>query len=83
MRLSQPQKRVLRTMADSGHPLYGHSWGGKWHIFGNFRFQHRTIQVLENHGLLRKDPQGLAVVFEYHLTPKGRDVAKELEDEAE
>ena len=46
-----------------------------------FRPHRKTLEVLERLGLLRRDPPGLAISFEYHITDKGREAAKELEEQ--
>ena len=87
MKLSEPQKRVLRTMerveaeeievtrpqggkavycAKSGEYLRGPHW--------------RTLSAMERKGLLTSDWGDVDLVI-FYLTPKGREKAKELQDE--
>jgi len=86
-KLSEAQKRVL-TACWVTTGIWMNTWGGRWSISWSeddtgehFQPQRKTVEILEGLGLLRRDPPGLAINFEYHLTDKGREVAKELEEQ--
>jgi len=82
MKLSEPQKRVLRTMLEFDSIASVLPWGRRWDIStigGGFRPRLQTLRVLVRLGFLQRDHIG-NLEFEYYLTSKGRAVAKELRD---
>ena len=84
MKLSKPQKHVLRAMLEFDSIISALPWGGRWDIStipdlvaGSFRPRMVTLRVLRRLGLLHREPIG-GLEFEFSLTPKGRELAKEL-----
>ena len=82
--MTEPQKRVLgaligetRIMVDS----QGHWWARwPWWAGGHARKDLRpnTLRSLESRGLLKRDPECRQANFDFVLTPRGRELAKEL-----
>lgn len=86
LKLSKAQKRVLRAMGEFDTLISVHPWGGGWDIptipdlaSGPFRPRIQTLRVLVRMGLLECDHIG-SLESEYYLTPKGQEVARELEE---
>ena len=89
MKLSEPQKRVLRAMAEFDIIISAVPWGGRWDISaipdwerGAYQPRATTLRVLRRLGLLHREPIG-NLEFEFFLTPKGQELAKELQDAKE
>jgi len=87
MKLTEPQKQVLRTMLEFDSIISVVPWGGRWDIsaipdleYGPFRPRVATLRVLRRLGLLHREPIG-GLEFEFSLAPKGREIAEELQDE--
>ena len=94
LKLSEPQKRVLRTMAEFDCPVYlsldfyepqlfGHCWYGE-RGFADSKVARATVLSLRETGFLEETrrrpgtrPNWRTVFI---LTPKGREIAKELQD---
>ena len=89
MKLSEPQKRVLRTMLEWDCPVFVPYYGGAW--FGGKAVYHErrqvrktTVRVLQTKGLLEEAKKFVRWGARgFILTPKGRKKAKELEDAQE
>ena len=88
MKLSEPQKRVLRTMYENDDTIFVNTWGGRFDISSlravkgrRFRPRRKTLEILEARDLIDRIDSWSFSDFEYVLTPKGREVAKELEDD--
>ena len=84
MKLSAPQKRVLRTMYRHDCEIGEARFGSETHL--RYEAQTResapriaTIRVLHRHGFLRVYRLDW-FCSAYILTPKGREKAKELQD---
>lgn len=89
MKLSEPQRRVLRTMVTLECKLLTHQAKAydrddyDWTMYQGHRELGPSLDVvcmLQDHGLLRlvrRNRRGTSV---YVLTPKGREIAKELRD---
>ena len=87
-KLSETQKRVLRAMVEFESIISALPWGGRWDIStipdlvaGPFRPRMATLRVLRRLELLHREPIG-GLEFEFSLTPKGCEVAKELQNES-
>lgn len=85
-KLTEPQKRVLKRMVQSGAHIEVYIWDdGYWDttwITSDPRWHRpniRTMQALERRGLLERKPKGVSS-FRFVLTPRGRETAKELLD---
>lgn len=84
MKLSEPQKRVLRTMVDLDFATHVElSFSETYAYYTNRHLATipdpavRTIHALERRGLLRAIRKQFSHTF-YVLTPKGCEKAKEL-----
>ena len=86
MKLSEAQKRVLRMMVEWDCPVFVPYYGGAW--FGGRAVYHErrqvrktTVRVLQTKALLEEDKNFIRWgARRFILTPKGREVAKELEE---
>lgn len=85
MKLSKPQKLVLKRMEQSGAHIEVYIWDdGYWDaawVTSDPRWRRpniRTVQALEHRGLLERKPKGVSS-FRFVLTPKGREIAQELQ----
>ena len=91
MRLSEAQKRVLRTMVEFDCPVHssspdGYCWYGQRALFEcpGKKVRLTTIYALVRSGLLEQKPRQKDHPYwrrDFLLTPKGREVAKELEEQ--
>lgn len=91
MKLTEPQERTLRMMRQYKMHVSVHVWDdGYWQPVWvtsdpswprSTRHPNvRAMQALEHKGLLRHEPEGTSD-FRFVLTPRGREVAKELQGE--
>lgn len=90
MKLSGPQKRVLKFMERHNCGIEVYVWGNGWLISPSYwhpgytlRPRRTTLEAVERRGLLVRIPEKPKLHFEYRLTPKDREIAKELENEVE
>lgn len=94
-KLSEPQKRVLRTMAEFDCPVYlsldfyeqlfGHCWYGERGLFecpGRKVARATVLSLLTRRLIVEKRRRGERPHWRivFILTPKGCKVAKELQD---
>lgn len=86
MKLSESQKRVLRALTRESRIMVdsqGHWWSRwSWWAGGHARkgLRPNTLRSLESRGLLKRDPKRRQVNFDFVLTSKGHEIAKELQD---
>ena len=87
MKLTEPQKRVLKAMYENDDSIFVSTWGGKWGISSlraakgrRFRPRRKTLEILEKRELLYRGSSWSFSDFEYILTPKGREAAKALQN---
>ena len=89
MKLSEPQKRALRTMVEFDcllHASEGYCWYGGRAVKEWPRRKARltTVQALIKRGLVEEKEWEEDQPYwrrDFALTPKGREVAKELQDD--
>ena len=82
MKLSEPQKRVLRAMAEFDSTIFVVAGHGRWDIpaipdwdMRPFRPRIATLRALRRLGFLQREWIG-GLEWEFFLTPKGREAAK-------
>ena len=90
MKLSEAQKRVLRTMVEFDCLLYsstpdGHCWYGGRALYEcpDRKVRYTTLRALIKRRLIGERQHMAAQPYWRHdflLTPKGREMAKELQD---
>jgi len=85
-KLSEPQKRVLRTMYACGCLVYVRDWGHGFYCWDiarpspYVRPHIQSLRALERGDLLGRIDREYLGAYDLCLTPKGREVAQQLEE---